>query len=47
MQHPVLLIFRLREVADGGAKDNFSDGKTDLVAVRGKGNVDVNQNDRR
>ena len=36
---PVPLILRVREVAGGGAKEDFRDRETDLVAVRGKGDL--------
>ena len=35
------------EVAGGGAKENFRDGGTDLVAVRGKSDVHIDGNYRR
>ena len=46
-RRPVLLIFRVREVAGGGAKENFRDGETDLVAFRDKSDVYIDGNQRR
>ena len=38
---PVPLLLRARKVAGGGAKENFRDWETDLVAVRGKRDVNL------
>ena len=43
----VPLLLYLREVASGGAKENFRDRETDLVAVRGKSDVHLDGNNRR
>ena len=44
---PVHLLLRVREVAGGGAKEDFCDREIDLVAVRGKGDLDLQENYRR
>ena len=44
---PVPLLLRAREVAGGGAKEDFRDRETDLVAVRGKVDVNIEENNRR
>ena len=40
-RRPVLMIFRAREVVDGGSKENSRDGETDLVALHGKSDLHV------
>ena len=46
-QSPVPLLPRSREAAVGGAKEDFCDRETDLVAVCGKGDLDLQGNYRR
>ena len=44
MGSPVSMLLGLREVAGGGAKMNLRDWETDLVAVCGEGDIDVERN---
>ena len=46
MQRPVPLLFQTHEIAGGGAKEKLRDREMDLVAVRGEGDVHVDQNYR-
>ena len=46
-RRPVLLIFRVRKVASGSAKENLCDEETDIFAVRSKSDVNIDVNHRR